>query len=107
SQHVRMDMEAKLAASAALSTIRAIMSADKGPPRSGTNTNGGVLLAFSRRSAATSSRSRVGTLSVDPFSRRTWNVFGPDPGVRSKSDHFVYLASDARKPCRYIRRRST
>jgi hypothetical protein len=25
----------------------------------------------------------VCTLSVDPFSRRTWNVFGPDPGVRS------------------------
>jgi hypothetical protein len=39
------------AASAALSTTRAIMSGDNGPPRSETNTNGDVLAAFSFRSA--------------------------------------------------------
>jgi hypothetical protein len=48
---------------------------------------GEVLVLFSLRSADTSSLSSVWTLSIEPFSRRTWNVFGPDPGVRSKSVH--------------------
>ena len=95
------------AASAARSTIRAIMSGDKGPPRSETKTNGDVLTAFSLRSADTSSLSSVCTLSIDPFSRRTWKVFAPDPGVTSKSVHLVCLASDARRPFRYINRSRT
>jgi hypothetical protein len=49
----------------------------------------------------------VRTLSFEPLSRRTWKVFGPDPGVRSKSVYFVCLASDARRPWRYINRSST
>ena len=88
---------------AARSTIRAIMSGDSGPPRSETNTNGEVLPTFSFRSADTSSRSRVCTLSFEPFKRRTWKVCGPDPGARSKSVHLVCLASEARRPCRYIK----
>ena len=40
------------------------MSGDSGPPRSETNTNGDVLAAFSFRSADTSSRSSVCTLSI-------------------------------------------
>jgi hypothetical protein len=49
-QHVGMDMETQLR-SFALSTMRAIMSGDSGPPRSETNTNGDVLSAFSFRNA--------------------------------------------------------
>ena len=44
-----------------------------------------MLEAFSFRNADTSSRSSVCTLSLEPFSRRTWNVFGPEPDVRSRS----------------------
>jgi hypothetical protein len=44
-----------------------------------------VLVAFSFRSADTSSLSSVWTLSIDPLSRRTWKVFGPDldHGIRT------------------------
>jgi hypothetical protein len=59
--------------------MRAIMSGDSGPPRSETNTNGHVLSALSLRSADTSSRSSVCTVSTDPFRRCTWNVLGPEP----------------------------
>ena len=44
-----------------------------------------MLEAFSFRNADTSSRSSVCTLSLEPCSRRTWNVFGPEPDVRSRS----------------------
>jgi hypothetical protein len=59
------------------------MSGDSGPPRSEMKTNGDVLVVFSFRSADTSSRSNVWTLSMEPLSRRTWKVFGPDPCVRA------------------------
>jgi hypothetical protein len=78
------------------------MSGDSAAPRSETNTNGDVLPVFSFRSADTSSRSRVCTLSFEPLSRRTCKVFGPDLGIRSKSVHLVCLASEL--PARSARR---
>jgi hypothetical protein len=80
--------------------MRAIMSGDSGPPRSETKTKGDGLSALSLRSADASSRSSVCTLSTDPFRRRTWNVFGPDPAIMSKSVHLASLASLARSPWR-------
>jgi hypothetical protein len=42
-KHLGMDMEPELRGFGALSTMRAIMSGDSGPPRSETNTNADVL----------------------------------------------------------------
>jgi hypothetical protein len=46
------------------------MSGDSGPPRSETNTNGDVPVAFSFRSADTSSRSRVWRCRWNPSAGR-------------------------------------
>ena len=37
-------------------------------------------------------------LSLDPFNRRIWNVFSPDPGVRSKSVYFGVLGLRRAQP---------